>query len=510
MDTLSKLLEDRAQIHNRREARNNRAESEGRDFNEQETADEAEDTAKFGELSNRIKRIKDLATQKNMLEEERHEPSGGSVVAHGHIDQPTKPAAGAAPRVNPGGVTIDSDAQIDISPRCFAQPMQNFKDTVDGRRDAYRCGQWILATLLYNKENPTRQCHTARKWCKDAGIPIEFDPEARFKDDYSVQASLNEGGNFGGGYLVIPEFERTIIQLRSQFGYFRRNARNWPMGSDTLYIPRLSAVPTATWTTDTGSQSTPESDPSWDQVTLTAQELSCICKWSISLDQDAIVSLADILAGEISYAFSYAEDNAGFNGDGTSKYGGIDGILNKITQSKYAASVYQSPTAGHSSFGTLTLPDFHNIVGNLPTYAEEFGGGPKWYISRPGFAASMETLQYAAGGNTVVTVSGESDRARAWMKVFLGYEVELIPVMNRTLTAQTGVVSCLFGNMALSSAIGTRRGIYFYVSRDRYMEFRQLAIIGVERVAINNHSLISPPNLETQSGPINALQFSAS
>lgn len=287
------------------------------------------------------------------------------------------------------------------------------------------------------------------------------------------------------------------------------------MGSDTLYIPRLNTVPTANWTTDTGTQTSTESNPVYDQVTLTAQELSCICKWSISLDMDAIVNLADILAGEISYAMAYAEDNAGFNGTGTSTYGGIDGIANKITQSAYSASVYQSATSGHSSYGNLTLPDFHNVVGILPTYAEEFGGGPKWYISRPGFAASMETLQYAAGGNTVVTVGagdyeyGAAGR-RSWMKVFLGYPVELIPVLNRTLTAQTGAIACLFGNMYLSSAIGTRRGMYFYVSRDRYFENRQLAIIGIERVAINNHSLSSPPNLETQAGPVCALQFSAS
>jgi HK97 family phage major capsid protein len=47
---------------------------------------------------------------------------------------------------------------------------------------------------------------------------------------------------------------------------------------------------------------------------------------SSELDEDAAVSIGDILVGEMAYAFANSEDTAGFSGDGTSTYHGVVGL----------------------------------------------------------------------------------------------------------------------------------------------------------------------------------------
>jgi HK97 family phage major capsid protein len=51
---------------------------------------------------------------------------------------------------------------------------------------------------------------------------------------------------------------------------------------------------------------------------------------SNELNEDAFVNLADDVAGEIAYAFAKKEDECGFVGDGTSTYGGIEGVASKL------------------------------------------------------------------------------------------------------------------------------------------------------------------------------------
>jgi hypothetical protein len=43
-----------------------------------------------------------------------------------------------------------------------------------------------------------------------------------------------------------------------------------------------------------------------------------------------VINMGDDLAGEIAYAFALKEDQCGFIGDGTSTYGGMQGVCTKI------------------------------------------------------------------------------------------------------------------------------------------------------------------------------------
>lgn len=314
---------------------------------------------------------------------------------------------------------------------------------------AYAAGQFFLATVGRNERS--------RQWCQDHGIQVR---------------AMSEGSDAAGGYLVPIEMEQTIVDLREEYGVFRQFASISPMTSDTKTVPRRASGLTAYYVGENSEITA--SDKEWNPVNLTAKKLAALVRYSSELAEDAVISIGDDLASEIAYAFANAEDQAGFNGDGTSTYGGIVGLKNALL----AGSKFTAAT-GNTSFGTLDLEDFEGMIGKLPRYA---GIQPRWYIHQAGWASSMLRLAAAAGGNTVREIEGGAQ------PMFLGYPVTLVNVMNSTTTTQTSTTGLVyFGDLRMTSLMGTRRGVSIAADSSRYFEFDQLAIRGTQRYDIVNH-----------------------
>jgi HK97 family phage major capsid protein len=314
---------------------------------------------------------------------------------------------------------------------------------------AYAAGQWFLATIGRNDRSA--------QWCADNGI------ETR---------AMGTTTNTLGGFLVPEVLESTIIALREERGVARREVNVMPMSSDVVIVPRRSSGVTAYYVAENAEITA--SDAGWDSVSLAARKLAVLCRMSSEISEDAVVSLADYIATEVAYAFADAEDKALFLGDGTSTYGGIVGLKSALQ----AGSKYEA-IAGNTAFSTLDFLDFENMVGKLPLYAL---ANAKWYISRPGFAASMLRLLDAAGGNTSAMLSAGAALS------FMGYPVVLSQVLNNTLTAQTSTDGLLyFGDLRQSAMMGTRRGVSIDVDSSRYFELDQLAIRGTQRFDLNVH-----------------------
>lgn len=315
--------------------------------------------------------------------------------------------------------------------------------------EAYLCGQFLLATIGKSER--------AQQWCKEHGVDTRF------------RGALKESDNSLGGFLVPIEMERSIIALREERGVLRREAMVVPMASDTLHMPRRASGVTAYWTGELSEITA--SNPTLDNVELTAKKLAALVRMSSEVNEDTVVSLTDFVTAEIAYAFADKEDNAGFKGDGTSTYGGVVGIVNALA----AGSEYTAIT-GNTSFGTLDLADFENMVGKLPLYALQ---NAKWYISRAGWAASMQRLADAAGGNTTQNIMGGVGPS------FLGFPVVWVQVMNSTLTAQTSTEGlAYFGDLRQGVKLGTRRGMAIATSTERYFETDEIGIKATQRLDI--------------------------
>jgi len=343
-----------------------------------------------------------------------------------------------------------------------------FKGTT-AEDDAYLSGMFIRATLFKNEQ--------AAEWCRNNGLGVHLKAQS-------------EGTNTAGGFLVPTQFETAIIDLREEYGMFRQNCRMVPMGSDSMTIPRRSGGVTAYFVGENAAIT--ESQKSWDQISLSAKKIGALSRMSTELAEDAVINIADDLAQEMAYAFASLEDDCGWNGTGSSAYGGITGCRVKIIDGTHTASAKDAAT-NHDTFAEIDASDLATVMAALPKYAER---NAKWYCSQPAWALVFQRLMAASGGVTIGELSGGKPR-----RAYLGYEV----VIDQKLPTSTGdlsdVAMLFFGDLSLSTRMGERRGVRVKTSDDRYFEYDQIGIQATERVDINVHDLGD----NTDAGPLIAL-----
>lgn len=348
----------------------------------------------------------------------------------------------------------------------------------DAELKAYTSGQWIRASLF----NDFR----AQRWCETHGV--------------AFRAALSEGTNTAGGYLVPDEMAQAIIDLREEYGVFRKEARITAMGRDHMIIPRRTAGVSAVFVGENSSLT--ESDLTWDNVTLTAKKLGVMTRMSTEVADDAIINLADQLASEFAYAFALKEDQCGFIGDGTSTYGGIFGIQ-KLFDTNYASlagAVFGSAgTSGgtHDLFSEIDNADLTTVMAALPMYAR---AGAKWYCSAVANDIVFSRLKATAGGNTTQTLDGKL------VDSYLGYPIVVSQVLNATTTANDNKCMLMFGDLSKAADLGDRRGIEVKRSDDRYFDTDQIAIKATERIDINVHEM----GTSSVAGPVVALMGTTS
>ena len=336
---------------------------------------------------------------------------------------------------------------------------RNFKGS-NGAERAYRFAKWALAGPMQNEE--------ARKWCRDHNIPVIR----------AMQESVNEKG----GHLVAPEFGNDLIDLREEYGAFRRNARIVPMISDSRSDLRREGGLTAYFESE-GDAGT-LSDKAWSRVGLSAKKLMVLARYSSELAEDSLVNFGDDMAGEIAYAFALKEDLCGFTGDGTLPFGGITGVLTKLkglsgTIANIAGLVVATGTGYATSYNSIVLKDFNKVKGKLPAYA--LRRNPKWFFSQSFWSEVVEGLVMAAGGITSLQI------AAGMPPSLLGYPVEIAQVLP-TVSA-TSQVCALFGCLDLSASMGTRRDLTIAMSEHSRFANDEIEIRGTERMDINVHDV---------------------
>lgn len=454
MNRLQKYLSRKAAIVKEMDGVLSLAESEGRELNEAEKLNFSKLESDLGAA-----REGDKAPTGIYADIEREE----KLQAHQRFVAPAITNPGSAPgadQLNAGGFKKVRIEGRSFKPKHFATA-----------EDAYLSGRFIRAAIERREDDLL--------WCREHGVQSLAGSTA--------QSSTN---NAWGGFLIPDQLANAVINLKEQYGVFGRNAKRWPMSGDTLTIPRRSGGVTTYYANENTDATA--SRVTFDAVQLTARKLVSLVVYPQELADDAAISLADHLVNELGYAFAKAEDDAGFIGDGTSTYGGIQGITTAIG----SASVATAAT-GNVSFETLDLDDFEVAVAKLPEYAR---ARAKWYISSAGFAASMMRLAYAAGGNTTENIAGGMQRT------FLGFPVEISQSLNSTLGSDTSKIKALLGDLSLSSAYGDRMGFSVAADRSVYFLADQVAVKATQRFDIVNHDV----GTSSVAGPVVAVKTAAS
>jgi HK97 family phage major capsid protein len=333
----------------------------------------------------------------------------------------------------------------------------------ESEQDAYDMGQFIRATIYGNGR--------AKQHCRDRGI----------------KASMLQNDNTTGGFLVPEPLENAIIKLRQQYGVFRQQARAYPMSDGVVNVPRVAGEVTTYFVGE--SATITESDMTLSQIKLEAKKLAAQVKFSSELGEEAIVSIADLIAESMGQALAIKEDECGFLGDATSAYGGIRGLASALAAGSLVTAT------GRTTFSALTIADFESMIGLAKMWP---GMNPKWYVSNAGWAASMQRLANAVGGTTATELQNGVVR-----NTFLGYEVVKTQVLTSALTGTSGLRALYFGDLNMGCWFGTRRGLRIRADESKYFSEDMVAIQGTQRFDINIYDV----GTASDSGGIIGLVF---
>lgn len=350
--------------------------------------------------------------------------------------------------------------------------LKAFPNTSEGQRDAYLAGHWYKAVVCQHRGNP---CEASEDICSSAGFPVRM--------------VAGENTPSSGGYLVPSPLANTIIDVRAQAGVARRVCRVVPMTSDSHSEPKLESGPTVVYVGENDEFTA--SDETWGQVALYAKKRGILSRVSNELRDDALISVVDQLASRMGHEFALKEDSEFIDGDATSAYGGVNGLLNSIG----SAGVVDAAT-NHDTWPELTMADFTAAMGKLPS---KYSQGASWICSANFYFSAMLNALAAGGGNSMTSLAQGVD-----MGLFLGKPVYFTDYMPTTTAAST--VSCLYGNFAEAMILGDRIGVEIAISEQRYFEFDQIGVRGKVRYDFNCHEAGDSSNV----GAFVALKTAAS
>lgn len=342
----------------------------------------------------------------------------------------------------------------------------------DAKEKAYQAGLWVAATMFGH-----------------AGCRGEYEEQYG-----EIEAAITTNNNGSAAHFIPEIIETSIIELVERSGVFRQYAEMVQMGSDSQVEPRWTAGLVAYFVAE--GKAPEKSDPSWDKVGLNAKDIACFGKMSRRFNEDSIIDMGDKWSYAAGVAFAEKEDDCGFNGDGTSPYGGMTGLRTKLLQGANAASLHTA--TGEATLAALTVGTFESVMGKLPEYP---GIEPAFFCHKSVYHASMGRLKRTAGGVTAAEMAAGSP------KEYGGYPVVFCRKMPKASAATTGTLPILFGDISMSSKFGERRGRTFEIGMDGN-DFSQqmLSLLSTQRFDINNHTIVDPRDAN-DAGPIVGLKM---
>ncbi len=269
-----------------------------------------------------------------------------------------------------------------------------------------------------------------------------------------------------GGFTVATEWEDAIADTRDAIKVARGLAQTVPMTTDMLQYPRFGSGVVTSFTGEGLSNSDVTS--SADLIGLVPKKVMALIKVSTEVAADAAL-LADFVASSLGYALEQELDNCFFAGDGTSTYGGMTGVVNKVQPGGTVTAT------GHNTLATLTNDDIGALIAALPS---AFHAGAVLAMHPKVWGLTCVRLAATAGAEMV----DEANR-----RAFAGYRVVLAPAMPSATTSLTGLPIMVLADWQRSSMIGMRREVNIKITPHRFLDTDQLGILGSCRFDVVHH-----------------------
>lgn len=289
----------------------------------------------------------------------------------------------------------------------------------------------------------------------------------------------------GGSALVATTFLPELIKHRDTYGVARRIARVINMPSESIEMPRRTGGTTAQFQTAQLSSVT-RSNPTYDNVALTAKTVMAETVASRQVLDDSAIDLAAEIFDELAYAITKLEDDTLIKGDGTATYGGITGFLPKYGTS---ASDGGYIVVGGGTSDAHTMANIHVLMARLP---ERHRAGAVFLVHPELAPLIFDRLGQAQGGVLLrETVEG------GYLRTFLGRPVVESNSMNSNPN-NGDVIDVLYGSFADACKFGQRLSLELAVSTERYFELGAIGFRAMCRFDVNVHDVGSA----SAAGPV--------
>ena len=270
--------------------------------------------------------------------------------------------------------------------------------------------------------------------------------------DTEQKSALNMGTNSAGGYVVAPEYSRTIIEKITEISPMRSAASVMAIGTTEVFLPVMTQALQGGWVTETGER--PSSQPAFDQIKIETFEHAVTVPVSLQLIEDSFIDLQSYLAGQIGLQFGKAEASAFVNGDGNGKPTGFLDDPDLFEQ----VEIDQGVMVGHAGDIINKLIDlFHR----LPT---PYARNGSWMMTRRTMGLIRANADTSAKGTLWSESLADGTPAR-----FLGRPVvEAVDMGDPVSTAETPVDTfpVAFGDFNAGYRIVDRVGVQ--IMRDDY------------------------------------------
>lgn len=254
--------------------------------------------------------------------------------------------------------------------------------------------------------------------------------------------TLNLGTTTAGGYVVSPEYSKTVLEKLRQFSPLRGLASAMSIGTTEVYIPTLeSDADGEGWVTETGNRTATE--PVFGQINIKTFENARYVPISQQLLEDADIDLLSFVAGHIAKITGKVEAKSFMIGDGNGKPTGLlhtPGDYDAITTNEFGA-------LGSGTILNALIAAFYELPG-------AYAANGSWMMRRETMGVIRAAADVAGNGRLWSdSLANGTPATLLGRPVYESIDLDLLPTVTGTK------YPIVFGDMASAYQIVDRVGI---------------------------------------------------
>lgn len=341
------------------------------------------------------------------------------------------------PTEDPAAAAADDEAQAEIEKSIKALIKSATAEVKDDIKEWLKSQETAREQKagLYNPEVKANRAKL-NEYMRDLTKALVSKDFAKVKE-----LTTDESGSPYGGYAVDRELATEVHHLTTEYGVAAREFTAVTLSKHTYRAVDLATDVTVYWVDEGGDIASTQLVLGKEDLEL--NKLGAIVAFTNELLEDSEIDLMAFVATRVAEGFAEAEDDAFFNGDGTSTYGSFTGILNATD-----VNTVDMATAA-DAFEDMDADDLLDLQDATPQGALANG---KYFMHRS--VLNLVRKLKDSNGAYIYQNPGQGQPATLWDK-----PVVTVEVMPSTTDSAAETPFVVFGDARKGCIYGYRGGM---------------------------------------------------